>query len=152
MDQVRFEARDPDDVIAAGRSRRMRRRVVGATALTLMVILGGTGVAVATSYTMNGSTVAHPNSRPSHRHPSPTQTPSVWTTCVYPSGPVASPTGTPTYSPVASPTGIPSYSPVPSPISCPLPTSGPTGILPTTTPTGVAPGTGPSPQLTPSAG
>ena len=48
MNQVRFESVDPDDVVAAGKSRLFRRRAAAGALLTLMAVIGGAGVAVAT--------------------------------------------------------------------------------------------------------
>jgi hypothetical protein len=67
MGQVQFAATDPEAVLAEGRSRRMRRRILGGAALTVMAIAGGTGVAMATgsnsgtghAYTTSTSSTAH---------------------------------------------------------------------------------------------
>ena len=72
MDEVHFESKSPDDVIAAGRSRRLRRRVVGGAALSLVAILAGTGVAMATGSTTSAPAASYSTPGPSFGHVSPT--------------------------------------------------------------------------------
>ena len=60
MDEVQFKPTNPDDVIAVGKSRKVRRRVVGGAALAVIAILGGTGAAMATGTGFSPATSISP--------------------------------------------------------------------------------------------